>query len=346
MARATLKDVAARAGVSYQTVSKVLNQQGSVTPATEARIWQAARELNYRPNVSARNLRTQSSRLIGYAWQRAADTAPRPILDQFLYHAALAFEKEGYHLLTFIVDRDEHADFTSYQELYGRNQVDGFILADTNHDDPRIEFLIEQQIPFASFGRANDDWHFCWVDVDGRYGMRTVIDHLLQRGHRRIALLTWPAGSEAGAYREAGYEEALRAAGIAVDPAWIMRGENSVQHGANGITRLLAMPAAERPTAVACVSDNIAVGAINAATAAGFQVGEDLAITGFDDAPLAQFLHPPLTSVRQPIPAVGQHVANLLLKQINEDPVAEMGILLKPELIIRASSQREYEATP
>lgn len=338
MGRVTLKDVAAKAGVSYQTVSKVLNKQSSVTPETEARIWQAVEALNYRPNVSARNLRTQSSNLIGYAWRQATDNNPRPIVDQFLYYAALKFEEQGYHLLTFLVGADEELDVTPYQDLYGRRQVEGFILADTTQNDARIAYLIEQGIPFTSFGQANDAWDFCWVDVDGRQGLKIVVDHLLQQGHRRIALLSWPAGSRAGGHREEGYKRGLRTAGIEIDPEWIIRGNNSVQTGAMGLARLMARPAGRRPTAVACVSDQIAIGAVNAATAAGLAVGRDVAVTGYDDMPMAEFLHPPLTSVRQPIPKVGHYVVELLLKQINGEAVARKGILLKPELVIRASS--------
>ncbi len=338
MARITIKDVAARAGVSYQTVSKVLNHQGNVTPETEARIWQAVTELGYRPNVSARNLRTQSSNLIGYAWQRSTDDAPRPILDQFLYDAISTAEQHGYHLLTFLVDLNDATGVPIYKELYDRRQVEGFILADTNHNDPRIAYLIEQGIPFASFGRANDDWDFCWVDIDGRHGLRIVVDHLVERGHRQIGLLTWPEGSEAGAYREEGFAEGLRAAGLAVRPDWVLRGTNTVQFGAEGMGHFRQLPAADRPTAVVCVSDVIAIGALNDAAAAGWRVGQDVAVTGYDDIPMAQYLTPALTTVRQPIVAVGQRVVDLLLQQIKEEPIAEKGILLKPELIIRESS--------
>lgn len=338
MSKITLKEVAAAAGVSYQTVSKVLNKQATVSPETEARIWEAARQLHYRPNVSARNLRTQSSNLIGYTWQRAADESPRPIIDQFLYNAMLRFEQEGYHVLTLLMGIDEEMDVTIYREVYGRRQVEGFILADTNHNDPRIAYLIEQNIPFASFGRANDDWDFCWVDVDGRYGMRIVVEHLLAQGHRRIGLITWPEGSEAGAHREAGYEDGLLAAGIEPNPRWITRGENTVQTGAEGTAQLLALPAAERPTAVMCISDYIAIGALNAARAAGLQPGPDIAITGYDDLPMSQFFHPPLTTIHQPIAEVSLQLAELLLKQINNEPIPQKGILLNPRLVVRESS--------
>jgi DNA-binding LacI/PurR family transcriptional regulator len=339
MARTTLKDVAAQAGVSYQTVSKVLNKQASVTPETEARIRQAIEELNYTPNVSARNLRTQSSNLIGYAWRQTPDGSPHPVLDRFLYSAAQVVEAHGYHLLTFLIGAESSAlDVTPYQELYARRQVEGFILADTNHNDARIAYLMAQEIPFACFGQANPEWDYCWVDVDGRSGMVRVVNHLVERGHRRIALITWPEGSRAGNDREQGYLRGLQTAGIPFDPAWLVRGENAVQTGVNAISRLMALPGEQRPTAAACVSDQIAIGALYGAGAAGLQVGSDIAITGYDDAPMAEFLHPPLTSVRQPIAAVGQQVIELLLNQINGDEIVEKGILLAPELIVRESS--------
>ncbi len=336
MSRVTLKDVAAQAGVSYQTVSKVLNGQGAVTPETQARIEQAAATLNYRPNVSARNLRNQSSNLIGYAWRKSVDNTPHPVLDQFLYSAVQVVESHQYHLLTFLIGADEAMDVSVYEELFARQQVEGFILADTNRDDARIAYLKERGIPFVSFGRANDAWDFCWVDVDGRFGIYIVMEHLLQQGHRRIALLSWPEGSQTGDDRVAGYQDGLQTGELPFDPTLLIRSDNSVRAGVEGMNQLLAL--AERPTAVVCVSDQIAIGAINAAAAAGLTVGSDIAITGYDDIPMAQFLHPPLTTVRQPIAAVGTEVINMLFNQLQGKPIAQKGVLLRPELIVRASA--------
>ena len=289
MARITLKDVAARAGVSYQTVSKVLNKQASVTAETEERIWEAIRELGYRPNVSARNLRTQSSNLIGYGWQRSKNDAPRPILDQFLYSAIQCAEDEGYHMLAFLSGEDSESTLGLYRDIYARRQVEGFILADTNEDDPRIAMLINEGIPFASFGRTNDDWHYCWVDVDGRSGMRQIVTHLQERGHEKIALITWPEGSRAGCERESGYFEQMAQAGLPIADGWVRRGEHAVNQGYQLTTQLLTLPKSERPTAVACVSDELAIGAMNAALAQGLVVGQDVAVTGYDNVPMSKF---------------------------------------------------------
>ncbi|MFW5941784.1 MAG: LacI family DNA-binding transcriptional regulator [bacterium] len=336
MTRVTLKDVAARAGVSYQTVSKVLNKRAQVMPETEERIWAAVRELNYRPNVSARNLRKQASNLIGYAWHYTPDDFMHPVLDAFVHSAANAAESEGFHLLTFLANGEPPRPDV-YQELFFRNQVAGFLLADTVSDDPRVKILMERDIPFVTFGRANDDWDFFWVDVDGRAGLRDAVKHLLGKGHRRIAFVTWPEGSRSGSYREQGYREALHSRGIEPLPEWIVRGENAAELGQNALRRLLELPREQRPTAIACVSDLVAIGAVNAATAAGLTVGHDLAITGFDDIPLARYTQPALTTVRQPIDAVGQAVIDLLLRQIRGEPRDERGVLLEPELVVRDS---------
>lgn len=335
MTKVTLKDVAKRARVSYQTVSKVLNQKGSVTAETEERIWEAVEDLGYRPNISARNLRKQSSNLIGYGWQQTADTTPHPILNHFLYSTIYMFEKSGYHLLTFLVEN--MTDTAIYQKLYDQRQVEGFVVADTNHDDSRIAYFIETNIPFASFGQANDDWDFSWVDVDGETGMKDVVHHLTSQGHQRIGLITWPEGSRAGADRERGYYIGLEEAGIAAHDNWVCRGNNDLSTGIDSVQHFFSLPANQRPTAVCCVSDQIAIGAINECTARNLKVGRDFAVTGYDDSPMAPFLHPPLTTVRQPIQQVGEQIVDLLLKQINGIAIDQKNILLRPELIIRDS---------
>lgn len=336
--KVTLKDVAQEAGVSYQTVSKVLRGQITVMPETRARIESAVARLDYRPNIAARNLRTRSSNLIGYGWQQSGTGSPHPVLNEFLYCAVQRAEAEGFHVLTFLLGDEMPETVALYRDLYARRQVEGFILADTNNDDPRIRFLLDNGIPFASFGRSNDEWDFCWVDVDGQSGLRQITSHLQERGHRKIALITWPEGSRAGCERETGYLNQMSAKALPVQDRWIARGDNTVSEGFRVMSRLLDLPDDERPTAVACVSDNLAIGAMHAAITDGLVIGSDIAITGYDNAPMTEFLYPPLTTVRQPIPEAGQLVIEMLLEQISGSAVEVRQRLLEPELVIRESS--------
>ncbi len=338
--RVTLKDVAAHVGVSYQTVSKVLNGQATVTPETAAAIQQAVTMLGYRTNVTARNLRKQASHLIGYSWEPTTPDRASPILDQFLGSTVEAAEAAGYHVLLFPSHKSSDQSAV-YHDLIRTGRVDGFIITSTNYDDPRIRLLRQIDFPFVAFGRANPDWRFPYVDVDGRAGLRAAVEHLLEQGHRRIALLAWPEGSRTGTSRVNGYLDAMRNAGIPVDPAWVRRGEGEVPVGYAQSAALLQLPLALRPTAIAAVDDHLAIGALQAVQAAGFTVGKDVAVTGFDDTPGVQHLSPPLTSVRQPVRQVGREIVNLLIQLMQGETPASTQLHLPPRLIIRQSSVRQ-----
>lgn len=339
MSRITLKQVASEAGVSYQTVSKVLNRQGSVSKETEERIWQAVRSLGYRPNLIARSLRSQRSGMIGYSWEPASPDQANAILDRFLQSMTEAAEGMGYHLLAFPY-RPGNAWVESYRELVDTNRVDGFVLSSVEYNDPRILFLQERSFPFVAFGRSNPEWEFPYVDVNGEMGMRMVVDHLVERGHRRIAALAWPEPSRVGSNRLDGFLASLETHHIALQPEWVVRGEGSFTFGREAALRLLDLPPTLRPTAIAAFNDIMAIGAMHAIQERGLQPGRDIAITGFDDSPLIQYLTPGLTSVRQPIWEVGLAVINILSGYLNQEPVDSYK-LLSPELIIRQSSS-EY----
>jgi DNA-binding LacI/PurR family transcriptional regulator len=339
LSRVTLKDVAARAGVSYQTVSKVINGQGSVGRETEELIWQVVAELGYRTNVTARSLRKQATGLIGYTWTPMPPDRVNPILDRFLTGSMQAAEAVGYHLMLFPSPASDE-QVNVYRQLIHSGRVDGFIVASTNYDDPRIRLLMELKFPFVAFGRANPDWDFCYVDVDGRAGVRAATEHLLVQGHRAIAVIAWPGNSRVGTSRFAGYQDAMAAAGFAVNPRWIVRAESSFQEGYSATQSLLALPSVERPTAVVALDDNLAIGAVRAAEDARLAVGTDFAVTGFDDTPGVQYLSPPLTSVRQPILEVAQTLVPILFQLIDGHRPEPDKIILEPRLIVRASSLR------
>lgn len=334
----TLKQVAALAGVSYQTVSKVINRQVQVSKQTEDRIWEAVHTLDYHPNQIARSLRSQRSHLIGFSWEPSSPDTANPILDQFLQSMSQASESAGYHLLAFPY-RPVQEWVEAYRVLIETNRVDAFVVSSIDYNDPRIQFLQEQSFPFVGFGRSNLDWDFPYVDVDGAAGMRHVVEHLVERGHRRIAVLTWPAGSRVGQNRMDGLMQAINQAGISLSSDWIARGQGNYAFGYQASLPWLDLPSGKRPTAIVAFNDAMAIGAMNAARNRGLQVGSDLAVTGFDDSPMVQYLTPSLTTVRQPIWEVGQQVMNILLGILDGLPPKDLHVMLQPRLIIRASSE-------
>lgn len=333
----TIKDVARRAGVSIATVSYVINNSAPVSEETRKRVLAAVAELGYRPSALAQGLRAQESRTIGYSWHHVPPDRWHPILDRFLHSMAEAAEAQGYHILTFTHSPDNDP-WRPYEELMLTGRVDGFVLSDTNRGDERIRYLLDSGFPFVTFGRANEEWDFPYVDVDGEAGVRQAVEHLMALGHRRIGLIAWSEESLCGHYRYQGYVKALRVAGIPPDPAWIVRTEHTEACGRQAMHALLDLPPDRRPTAVVAVSDLMAIGAMNAIFAAGLQPGRDVAVIGFDDIPMAQYLHPPLTTLRQPIAKVGERVVNMLLQLIRGEELTERKVLLPPTLIVRESS--------
>jgi DNA-binding LacI/PurR family transcriptional regulator len=337
MKRVTIKDVAAQAGVTYQTVSKVINGQMHVLPETEARIWEAAQTLGYKPNHNARNLRAQRSRLIGYSWVPTQPCQANHILDLFLTSMVEEAEAAGYHLLPFPY-REGEDQVASYRQLIEAGRVDAFLLSSMNYHDARARFLLDQQFPFVAFGHSDPDMDFPYVDVDGTSGLRLATEHLIKRGHRRIAALAWPESSRVGNERLEGYLTALKAAGITPNPNWVRRGEGTFEFGLSATRQFLTQSGADRPTGIVAFNDTMAIGAIHAAQALGLIIGQDVAIIGFDDAPMAQYLWPPLTSVRQPIREVGRKCVEMLVALLEGRAPAERQVLLQPELIVRASA--------
>jgi DNA-binding LacI/PurR family transcriptional regulator len=340
--RVTLKQVAAQARVSFQTVSKVLNGQAQVSEETRERIWRAVRTLEYRPDVQARNLRTHHSRMIGYSWTRLPLDQPNPILDQFLQSMIETAAQSGYHILPFLPPEGGD-ELCTFRELVNAGHVDGFVFSSIRTADPRINFLLAQSFPFVAFGRLGPESDFPFVDVDGAAGLRMATEHLIEHGHTRIAALAWPEDSCVGQDRLGGYLQALDAAHISPREDWICRGAGSAAFGYHATRRWLHCPAPERPTAIVALNDMLAIGAMHAAKEHGLRIGKDLAITGFDDVPLVQYLTPPLTSVRQPIWQVGQHVIELLTEILAGGIPSDPHVLLEPQLIIRESSWPHQE---
>jgi DNA-binding LacI/PurR family transcriptional regulator len=335
----TLKQVALAAGVSYQTVSKVLNGQKQVAPQTADRIARAVETLGYHASYTGRSLRTQRSFTIGYSWPPTPVGEENFILDQFLQNMFVAAEERGYYLLCFPFHADSPKHLATYEALIDSHRVDGFVLSNIEYDDQRVGLLLDRTFPFAAFGRSNPERVFPWIDVDGGLGIRLAMEHLFERGHRKVAALAWPEASRVGDNRMEGYFDVLAENGLEPEPAWIKRGRGSFDFGYRATLELLDLPVPNRPTALIALNDMMAMGALRAVAQRGLRAGHDFAVTGFDDAPMVEYATPPLTTVRQPIAAIGQRLISMLMTQIASEAMPEpLTELIAPQLMLRDSA--------
>jgi DNA-binding LacI/PurR family transcriptional regulator len=332
----TLSDVARYVGVSAQSVSNALNNPQRVAPETRDRILAAVRDLDYRPNRSARALRNQSSRLIAVKVEPSRGDRAALLLDQFLHALAESAAGAGCHLILCQAD-DSTDEIKAYRELLHTTSVDAFILTSTHRDDDRVGALREWGVPFATFGRSWDgDEELAWVDVDGRAGIAAATGHVAAQGHDRIAHVGWPLPSEVGRDRRAGWRQTCESLGLDADlHAEVL---DDFDEGRRAAHALLDAP--DAATALVCSSDTIALGVLRALSERGLRAGPDVAVTGFDNSPAAALTTPGLTSLRQPLEQVAQDLVTAVEDMLGDAPPRRRHTLLAPELVVRESSLR------
>ncbi|MFJ3789373.1 LacI family DNA-binding transcriptional regulator [Kitasatospora sp. NPDC090091] len=348
-AAATIEEVARAAGVSRQTVSNALNAPQRVRPETLARVRAAIERLGYRPDQSARSLRTGARRTLGYLAPVDDPYDPNPLMAGFLEALVDAAATAGYRLLLFRPAPGTTDARPAIDELIAARQVDGLVLADVLRGDPRVGHVARTGVPFATFGRTGPGEPQHWVDIDNGAATAGVVRHLADRGHRRVAF-AGPAGEELPwmAARRAGFAaEAARLGLAAALPGAALPGDVLPAAGRSpagaasgpGVAQLRALlQGADRPTAVAAGSDLAALAVYEAVRAEGLVVGRDVAVVGFHDTPLCRHLHPALSSVRLPLRAIAAGLVGLLLAQIRGETVRGEGLVLQTELVVRASS--------
>ncbi|MFF3753428.1 LacI family DNA-binding transcriptional regulator [Streptomyces sp. NPDC002018] len=329
----TLAMVARRAGVSPQTVSNALNSPGLLRPETLERVLRTIDEMGYRPHRAAQALRTRSSKLIGYGIRPNPPGTTAPVMDRFLHALSQTADEAGYRVLLFASPPGAGA-LDGYEELLDLHRVDGFVLSGTDRGDQRQAWLARRGVPFVGFGRMWSGRQIGdWADVDGASGTDAAVDHLVGLGHRKIAFLGWPRGSGVGDDRAEGWQRAMRRHGLPI------RGRR-----AQSVDDIDSAQAAAGPlldagaTAVIAASDMLALGCYHALREREAVPGRDVAVVGFDDSPTAALLSPGLSTVAQPLEAVGRECVRLLLARMANPDAPPERVLLEPSLVVREST--------
>ena len=338
----TIEDVARAARVSRQTVSNVLNTPAIVKPETRKRVEVAIRKLAYRPHASARRLRMRKSSTIAIRLDPMTNGISGALLDRFLHALTEQADARGIRILLFTA-ADPAAEIEQIRKLRAGADVDAFVLTATFHGDPRTEWLVENDVPFVTFGRpwgANDmnNPKHLWVDVDGFAGMREAATHLIDQGSSRVGFVGWPSLSGTGDDRRRGWQAAVEERLSTADTdlaALNLSVEDRLEDARDAVVALLESD--EKIDGLVCASDTLALGAMIAAASVG---RSDLPIIGFDNSPVGQAIG--LSSVDQTLDEVAGGALELLLGQTGGDLVhrdAAAGDtrhrLITPHLVIR-----------
>ncbi|MDF2640521.1 MAG: LacI family DNA-binding transcriptional regulator [Novosphingobium lindaniclasticum] len=331
--RVTLHDVAAAAGVSKSTVSRILDERlpPSDNP-TARRVKQVAAELGYVRDISAASLRRGKTMAIGVIVPRLTDTVMA-----MLYEAiAKAAARTGRVALVATTDDNIDADRVAADSLLQRG-VDGLILATARDGDELPTSLSKRDVPFVLALRT-DGTSLSSIG-DDRLGGYLATRHLLDLGHRRIGIIAGPTFASSARLRTEGYRQALEEANVAVDPALIVESSFSIEAGADAAETLMDLP--ERPSAIFAVNDNTAIGALSALTNRGLSVPEDMSLVGYNDIPIVSHLPTPLTTLRVPFDQIAA-AALELLEQRPEEASAKLR-LVAPTLIPRKSTATPFD---
>ena len=334
--RSTSLDVAKVAGVSRTTVSFVLNDVSSVSisEATRKRVLDAAKKLNYSPNIAGKKLVSGKSYTIGLVLCQSPEQI---FTDAFLPRVILGVEQaamqHGFHVLLKPVDPNDAGE---YARLITENHVDGILLSGPRQDDTALMRLHQQRVPVLLMGQLpNTDIPF--VDVDATAGAELAVNHLIARGHKCLGMITnAPLDYTSAQQRRDGYVRALQKANLPVDPRYIQEGNYTPGSGYEAMKELLNLE--PRLTGVFVASDVVAIGAMLAIKQAGLHIPKDIALVGFDDIPLAEYYDPPLTTVRLPAYDLGWAGGERLIRIIQGEGLNNVSLLLESKLIARQSS--------
>jgi LacI family transcriptional regulator len=329
---ATIREVAEQAGVSYATVSHVINNTRLVSQETRERVLTAMAALDYRPNALARSLRQGKTNTLGLVLPDSANPffaeISRSIEDE-------AFKK-GYSVFLCNTELDTERELF-YVDVLSKKQVDGIIFVAAGDQADSLDFLVQRNMPVVMIDRDVPNVQVDAVLSDNQLGGYLATRHLLELGHSRIACIAGSSSITPSAERLIGYRRALEEAGRPYDEQLIVRGDYHAQSGLELTHFILKLD--PRPTAIFALNDLMALGALRAAAEAGYSVPRDLAVVGYDDLELAHFTNPPLTTIAQPKKEIGAQAVNLLVERISHKSRPPSRLVLPPELIVRRSTQ-------
>lgn len=341
----SIRDVAKKLNLSITTVSRAIDGYDDVAKATRELVIRTAREMGYTPNRAARQLRKQRSETIGYILPTEKPQFADAFYSEFIAGLGDMAASNNFDLLVSTAPPDSAAEQTLYERWVQGRKVDGIVLNRTRLHDWRVQYLAGQNFPFVTLERSLLPVEFIGVEADAHQCLLDLMAHLINQGHSRIAYIGAPPDLKIEHDRHNSYLAGLKMAHIIPDPAIITRANLTPEGGYQAAGQLLGLE--NMPTAIVCINDFTAIGAMHAAHERGLKVGRDIAIAGFDGISDSAHTQPPLTTLDQPVYEIAHRLAGMLLTLINGEPLAERQVRIEPKLIIRESTggRNEYKVS-
>ena len=339
----SLKVLAAHLGLTVPTVSRALNNYADISPATRDRVKRAADELGYRPNQNARRLSLGTSETIGYLMPRFSSSIAQPFVAQLLQGLGEALSKRNWDLLVTHAESSKD-ELSQIERLVRSGRVGGLVISRPLKNDPRIRLMQDLKCPFIVHGRTGASDGYAWYDVDGEDAFITAVNHLVGLAHNRLAFIGAPLQYQFAQDRLNGYQIAIKANGLDVDPDLIQIADFSDDGGEIAMNMLLDLP--QPPTAVVCVSDTMAFGAMAAIRGRGLVPGVDVSVIGYDGLKFGIHSNPPLSTMAQPQAHAGRRLGDMLLAIIDGDDPSKHQELQRAHLVRRKTDGPLNTASP
>ncbi|RDE27417.1 LacI family DNA-binding transcriptional regulator [Parageobacillus thermoglucosidasius] len=328
----TIKDIAKLANVSHTTVSRALNDSPFIKEDTKKRILEIASQLNYTPNYNAKNLVLQKSHTIGLFFTSVTEgTSSSFFIDTI--KGVYAVIEDNYNLIVRGIDSLK--DFSSINP----QRYDGIILmSQSDKDNALIYHALERKIPIVVLNRQIGEEKLINIVSDNKKGAYDATQYFIKHGHRHIAIIEGKEGFRSTQERKEGYLEALLKSNIPIRGEYILKGDYTIRSGYLAMQKLLSL--SQRPTAVFCSNDDMAIGAMNAVFGSGLSVPDDVSIIGFDDIDLAKYTFPSLTTIKRPVELISIKGTKKLLSLIKNPEKKGETIYVPTQLVERNSVKK------